>query len=236
MPKDVDPEKMSRRQQFVATYRMAKQSDPHLGLWLLGTFVVGAAVGFGLFWFLPGGGPIGLLIAVAGGLLMGLLLTLVVFGRRAQKSAYRQMEGRPGAAGQALGMLRRGWKTDPMIAFNKQQDVVHRVVGPPGIVLVGEGNPNRLRGLLTNERRKHERVAADIPIHEVVCGNGEGEVPLPRLVKHVTKLGKNVKPADLTDVLNRLKALDASRSNIPMPKGPVPTSMKGLRGQMRGRR
>jgi len=236
MPKDVDPEKMSRRQQFVATYRMAKQSDPHLGLWLLGTFVVGAAIGFGLFWFLPGAGPIGLLIAVVGGLLTGLLLTLVVFGRRAQKSAYRQMEGRPGAAGQALGMLRRGWKTDPMIAFNKQQDVVHRVVGPPGIVLVGEGNPNRLRGLLTNERRKHERVAADIPIHEVVCGNGEGEVPLPRLVKHVTKLGKNVKPADLTDVLNRLKALDASRSNIPMPKGPVPTSMKGLRGQMRGKR
>lgn len=236
MPKDVDPEKLSRRQQFAATYRMAKQSDPRLGLWLLGTFVVGAAIGFGLFWFLPGGGPIGLLIAVAGGLLLGLLLTLVVFGRRAQKSAYRQMEGRPGAAGQALGMLRRGWKTDPMIAFNKQQDVVHRVVGPPGIVLVGEGNPNRLRGLLTNERRKHERVAAEIPIHEVICGNGEGQVPLPRLVKHVSKLGRNVKPADLTDVLNRLKALDASRSSIPMPKGPVPTSMKGLRGQMRGRR
>jgi F0F1-type ATP synthase assembly protein I len=236
MPKDVEPDKMNRRQQVVATYKMAKQSDRWLGLWVLGAFVVGAAIGFGLFFFFPGGGPIGLAIAVAGGLLMGLLAAVVVFGRRAQKSAFRQMEGRPGAAGQALGMLRRGWKTDPMIAFNKQQDVVHRVVGPPGIVLVGEGNPNRLRGLLTNERRKHERVAAEIPIHEVVCGNGEGEVPLPRLVKHVTKLGKNVKPADLTDVLNRLKALDASRSNIPLPKGPVPTSMKGLRGQMRGRR
>ncbi len=235
MPKDVDPEKMSRRQQIVATYKMAKQSDRRLGLWVFGAFVVGAAIGFGLFWIFPGDGPIGVAIAVAGGLLTGLLAAVVLFGRRAQKSAYRQMEGRPGAAGQALGMLRRGWKTDPMIAFNKQQDVVHRVVGPPGIVLVGEGNPNRLRGLLTNERRKHERVAAEIPIHDVICGNGEGEVPLPRLVKHVTKLGKNVKPADLTDVLNRLKALDASRSSIPLPKGPIPTSMKGLRGQMRGR-
>jgi F0F1-type ATP synthase assembly protein I len=236
MPKDVEPDKMTRRQQFVATYRMAKQSDRRLLLWLLGAFVLGAAIGFGVFWFLPGGGPIGLVIAVAGSLLLGLLAALIVFGRRAQQAAYRQMEGRPGAAGQALGMLRRGWKTDPMIAFNKQQDVVHRVVGPPGIVLVGEGNPNRLRGMLTNERRKHERVASEVPIHEVVCGNGEGQVPLPRLVKHVTKLGRNVKPADLTDVLNRLKALDASRSSIPMPKGPVPTSMKGLRGQMRGRR
>jgi hypothetical protein len=235
MPKDVDPEKMSRRQQIVATYKMAKQSDRRLGLWVFGAFVVGAAIGFGLFMVFPGGGPIGLAIAVAGGLLMGLLAAVVVFGRRARNSAYRQMEGRPGAAGQALGMLRRGWKTDPMIAFTKQQDVVHRVVGPPGIILVGEGNSNRLRGLLANERRKHERVAAEIPIHEVVAGNGEGQVPLPRLVKHVTKLGKNVRPADLTDVLNRLKALDASRPSIPMPKGPVPTSMKGLRGQMRGR-
>jgi hypothetical protein len=236
MPKDADPEKLSRRQQIVATYRMGKQSDPRLGLWVLGAFVIGAAVGFGLFWFLPSTGPLRLVIAVVGSLLLGLLAAALVFGRRVQRSAYRQLEGRPGAAGQALGTLRRGWKTEPMIAFNKQQDVVHRVVGPPGIVLVGEGNPNRLRGLLTNERRKHERVAADIPIHEVMCGNDEGQVPLPRLVKHVTKLGRNVKPADLTDVLNRLKALDASRSNIPMPKGPVPTSMKGLRGQMRGKR
>ena len=236
MPKDVDPEKMSRRQQIIATYRMGKQSDPRLGLWVLGAFVVGAAVGFSLFWFLPSPGSLRLVLAIVGSLLLGVLAAAVVFGRRVQRSAYRQLEGRPGAAGQALGTLKRGWKTEPMIAFNKQQDVVHRVVGPPGIVLVGEGNPNRLRGLMTNERRKHERVASDIPIHEVVCGNGEGQVPLPRLVKHVSKLGRNVKPADLTDVLNRLKALDASRSNIPMPKGPVPTSMKGLRGQMRGKR
>ena len=235
MPKDVDPEKMSRRQQIIATYRMGKQSDPRLGLWVLGAFVVGAAVGFSLFWFLPSPGSLRLVLAIVGSLLLGVLAAAVVFGRRVQRSAYRQLEGRPGAAGQALGTLKRGWKTEPMIAFNKQQDVVHRVVGPPGIVLVGEGNPNRLRGLMTNERRKHERVASDIPIHEVVCGNDEGQVPLPKLVKHVTKLGRNVKPADLTDVLNRLKALDASRSNIPMPKGPVPTSMKGHRGNLRGR-
>src|ERR1700754_4716878 len=163
MHKDVEPEKMSRRQQIVATYRMAKQSDPRLGLWVLGAFVIGAAIGFGVFWFLPGTGAISLAISVAGGLLTGLLAAVVLFGRRAQRSAYRQMEGRPGAAGQALGTLRRGWKTDPMIAFTKQQDVVHRVVGPPGIVLVGEGNPNRLRGLMTNERRKHERVASEVP-------------------------------------------------------------------------
>jgi Domain of unknown function (DUF4191) len=74
-----------------------------------------------------------------------------------------------------------------------------------------------------------------VPIHEVICGNGEGQVPLPKLVRHIQKLGKGLKPAEMTDVLNRLKALDANRSNIPLPKGPLPTSMKGMRQNMRGR-
>ncbi len=235
-PKPVDPDKMGRLAQFVETYRMASRSDRRLSLWLLGSFLLGAAVGFAVFWLLlPTNGVLGIVIAVVGALLLGTLLAMIVFGRRAQQAAYSQMEGQPGAAAAALRMLRRGWKSDPAIAFNKQQDVVHRVVGPPGIVLVGEGNPHRLKQLMTSERRKHERVAADTPIHEVVCGNGEGEVPLPKLVRHVQKLGRQVKPAEMTDILNRLKALDANRSNIPLPKGPVPTSMKGMRQNMRGR-
>ncbi|MDI6911111.1 DUF4191 domain-containing protein [Nocardioides sp.] len=234
-PKPVDPDKMSRRAQFVETYRMAKRSDPRLGLWILGSLLVGGVIGFVVFWILPGEGVLGIVLAVIGALLVGTLLAMIVFGRRAQRAAYSQMEGQPGAAAAALRMLKRGWRTDPVVAFNKQQDVVHRVVGPPGIVLVGEGNPNRLRQLMTAERRKHERVASEVPIHEVVCGNDAGQVPLPKLVRHVQKLGKAVKPAEMTDILNRLKALDANRSNVPLPKGPVPTSMKGMRGQMRGR-
>ena len=234
--KPVDPEKMSRSRQFIETYRMASKSDPRLALWILGSFLLGAAVGFSVFfWLLPTSGILHDVISVVGALLLGTLLAMIVFGRRAQKAAYKQMEGQPGAAAAALRMLRRGWKSDPVIAFTKQQDIVHRVVGPPGIVLVGEGNPTRLRGLMTSERRKHERVASEVPIHEVVCGNGEGQVPLPKLARYIQKLGRSVKPAEMTDILNRLKALDANRSNIPLPKGPVPTSMKGMRQNMRGR-
>ena len=121
----------------------------------------------------------------------------------------------------------RGWKTEPAIAVTKQQDVVTRVVGPPGIVLIGEGNPNRLRPLLASERRKHERVASETPIHEVVVGNDAGQVPLPKLTKHVTKLGREVKPAQMTDVLHRLKALDANRSAHPDAQGPGADSHEG---------
>ena len=235
MASNAAPEEMKRRQQVVATFRMAKKDDRFLGLWLLGTFLLAAAAGFGLFWVLPGSGVISLVLAIVGGLMIGLLATSLVFGRRAQASAYRQMEGKLGSAASALGMLRRGWKTDQAVGFTKQQDVVHRVVGPPGIVLVGEGQPNRVRQLIATERRKHERVAAEVPIHEVVVGRGDDEVPLPKLVRHVRKLGKSLKAADMTDLLYRLKALDAQRGTMPIPKGPVPTSMKGFRGNLRGR-
>jgi hypothetical protein len=231
----VDPENMSRTKQFIETFRMARKSDPRLALWILGSFLLGAVVGFVIFWLLPSSGVLHIVLSVVGALLLGTLLAMIVFGRRAQKAAYKQMEGQPGAAAAALRMLRRGWKSDPVIAFTKQQDIVHRVVGPPGIVLVGEGNPHRLRQLMTSERRKHERVASEVPIHEVICGNGEGQVPLPKLARHIQKLGRSVKPAEMTDILNRLKALDANRSSIPLPKGPVPTSMKGMRQNMRGR-
>jgi hypothetical protein len=232
-----DPESMGRVRQFIETYRLTKRSDPRIALWLIGSFVLAAAVGFVIFTVLPGTGLLSWILSAVAALMFGVLAALIVFGRRAQKAAYAQMEGQPGAAAAALKMLRRGWRTDPAIGVTKQQDVIHRVVGPPGIVLIGEGNPNRLRQLMSSEHKKHERVAAEAPVREVYVGNdtAAGQVPLPKLVRHVQKLGRDVKPAEMTDILNRLKALDAQRAAIPIPKGPVPTSMKGLRGNLRGR-
>ena len=223
--------KSGRISQILASYRMTKQSDPKIGLILLGWFVLTAGLAFLLLWFLPGHWILDLI----GALLLGVLAVLIVFGRRAQHAGYKQIEGQPGAAAAALGMLRRGWTVEPAVGFNRNQDVVHRVVGPPGIVLVGEGNPNRLKALMTEQRRKHERVASEVPIHEVVVGDSEGAVPLPKLVRHVQKLGRKVKPAQITDVLARLRALDATRPNVPLPKGPMPTNLKGARQNMRGR-
>jgi F0F1-type ATP synthase assembly protein I len=231
-----EPEKQGRIKQLAETYRMAKRSDPKLGLWIAGSFVVGVLVGLVVFGFATGhSSTIGWILTAVGSLMLGVVAALVVFSRRAQKAAYAQMEGQVGAAAGALQLLKRGWRLDTAIAFNKQQDVVHRVVGPPGVVLVGEGNPGRVKALLTSERRRHERVIAEVPVHELICGNGEGQVPLPKIARRIQKMKRQVKPAEITDVLARLKAIDASRPAVPMPKGPVPTSMKGMRGSSRGR-
>lgn len=233
--KETDPAKMGRWRQIIETYKMTRQGDSSIGWWMLGTFLVAGAIGFVIFRLLPGEGVIELVISIVGALMFGLLAMMIVFSRRAQKAAYNRLAGQPGAASRALTMLKRGWKVDEVVGFNKQQDMVHRVVGPPGIVLVAEGNPNRVKSLVIAERNKHKRVAADVPIHEVIVGDAEGQVPLPKLVRHVQKLGRAVKPAEMTDILARLKALDNQRGKMPIPKGPVPTSMKGMRGQMRGR-
>ncbi len=228
---------MNRRQQIAATFRMTRQYDPKAPLWILGTALLAAGVGFLIFFVLvpAPNGVISLIMAIFATIMFGTLGGMIVFGRRAQSAAYRRMEGQRGGGAAALGMLKRGWKTQPAVAFTKQQDVVHRVVGRPGIVLVGEGNPQRLRQLISSERRKHERVVSEVPVHEMVVGHGEGQVPVAKLIKTVRKMPKALKPAEMTDVLSRLKALDAQRPAAPIPKGPVPTSMKGMRGQMRGR-
>ncbi|QIK66026.1 DUF4191 domain-containing protein [Nocardioides sp. HDW12B] len=224
--------KPGRIKQIREAYRLTKPGDPRLGLILLGTFVFAALVGTALMILIP---PDFLVLDIVVGVMFGLLGTLIVFGRRATKSQIKQIEGKPGAALAVLRVLRRRWRTDEMIAFTKQQDVVHRLTGPPGIVLLGEGDPQRVKQLMTAEQRRHQRVVADVPVHQVVVGNAEGQIPLGKLARHLTKMKKQITPAQMTDIVARLRAIDASRPAVPLPKGPVPTSMKGMRGQMRGR-
>jgi hypothetical protein len=110
------------------------------------------------------------------------------------------------------------------------------VVGRPGVILIGEGNEARVRHLLGVEKKKHARVVGDAPIYDIVVGDGSGDtVNVRKLARYIQKLPKAIAPGDITDLLNRLKALDAARPQIPVPKGPMPTSMKQARQAMRGR-
>jgi hypothetical protein len=224
-----------RLRQMIQAYRITKQSDPSLPLRLLAWFVVVGGVGAMAMLVLFNRDLVGIIIAVIFGLMSGLLAVLIVLGRRAEHAAYAQIEGQPGAAAGALQMLKRGWDVKPAVAFTRNQDLVHRVIGRPGVVLVGEGNVSRVKQLLATEKTKHQRIAGDdAPVHMIVVGNGDGEVALTKLVRHVQKMKKEIQPATQTALMQKMKALDAMRPAAPMPRGPMPTSAKGARRQMRG--
>lgn len=224
-----------RLAQLRQAYQMTKKTDPRIGLLLVGVFIVTAAAVGALGYFLLGTGWLSIVLTALLALTSSALLTMTVFGRKAEKSMYTQAEGQLGAAAGALMMLRRGWDLKRAVAFTKQQDLVHRLVGRPGVVLVGEGQPGRVRNLLNAEAKKHQRIVGDsVPVTVIMVGRGEGEVPLPDLAKKVKKLPKAIKPAQQTDVIYKLKALDAMRPAAPMPRGPMPTSAKGARKMMRG--
>jgi len=227
---DAPEEKTSRLKQIVSAYKLTQKSDPTVGLVLAGIFlgIVALAV---LGGFLVG--P--LLIWIPLGVALGFLAATLVFGRKVEKAAYSQIEGQAGAAASALQTLRRGWTVTPAIAVTKNADIVHRVVGRPGIILVGEGQASRVKNLLAAEAKKHNRVAGGAPVTQIIAGQGKDEIDIRKLTKHVMKLPAVMQPSEITDLLQRLKALDAVRPQVPMPKGPVPSSLKGARQAMRGR-
>jgi hypothetical protein len=200
---------------FVATRR----SDPRFLPLVVGVPVVvlvvveGAFVALGQPW-------IGLLPAV----LLALLTALVIFGRRASAAQVHSIEGQPGAAAAVLNTMRGAWITTPAVAFTRKQDFVHRVVGPPGIVLVGEGAPARVGQLLKQERRKISKFAGQAAIHEVSVGSRDDQVPLPRLQGHLMKLPRSIKPKQVGPLNTRLSAV--RQPEMPIPKGPLPYSKK----------
>jgi Domain of unknown function (DUF4191) len=227
---DTTEKKQGTFSKLVTAYKITRKRDRFIGLICLAAFLVVGLIAGGLFWvFLH---PIAGIIV---GTSTGIMAAMLIFGRRAEKAAYAQFEGKPGAAAAALGVLRRGWQVQPAIAVTKSQDLVHRVVGRPGVVLIGEGNESRVRHLLAVEKKKHARVVGETPIYDMVVGEGPDTIAVQKLTKHLMKLPRNIRPADVTDLLQRLKALDAMRPQLPIPKGPMPTSMKQARQTMRGR-
>jgi hypothetical protein len=167
------------------------------------------------------------------GVFAGVLAAMVMFGRRASRAAYSEIEGRPGAAGSVLNGLRGAWRVQLGVAFTRNQDLVHLAVGRPGIVLVGEGSPHRTQQLLIQEKRRYARAAPDIPVYDVNVGDAPNQIPLRRLQGHMQKLPRNIKPARVRELDNRLRALVGGP---PIPKGPMPQTGKIPKGARKGMR
>jgi hypothetical protein len=209
----------ARRKQIFEAFRMQRREDKALIPLMVGALLLSVAVVFG----------IGLLfdlhwVLLPVGIALGVLAAISIFGRRVQRNVYSKADGQPGAAGWALDNMRGQWRVTPGVAGTTHLDAVHRVIGRPGIVLVAEGAPHRVKGLLAQEKKRTARVVGSTPIYDVIVGNDEGQVPLSKLQRHLTKLPRNISRNEMETIEAKLAAL-GSRAAA-MPKGPMPAGAK----------
>lgn len=222
-----------RRSQIWQAFQMQRKTDkrliPYMLLALLGTAAVITGLGLlvGLPWW----------TVVPFGIIFGLLVAMILFSRRVQANVYKQAEGTPGAAAWSLqNNLRGRWRVTPAVAGTAQLDAVHRVIGRPGIVLVGEGAPHRVKPLLAQEKKRIARVVGDTPIYDVIIGTDEGQTPLRKLNPYLMRLPRNIPANAVGDLDNRLNALNSRSAQAGLPKGPMPAGAKMRNVQRAARR
>ena len=215
---------MERFRNLAEVWRQLRTLDPKAAGWI----ILAAAGGLAL------GGGVGFLLSlwaiVPMALLTGVLVALIVFNIRARRAMYGAIEGQLGAAAAVLQQMRGAWFVTPAVAMNGKQDLVHRVVGRPGVVLVGEGAAQRVKGLLAQERKRLSRAVGDVPIHTLIVGDGEDLVPLAKLQARVTKLPAKLRRKDVAKLERRLKPLTRA---LPIPGGIDPTAVR--RGRPKSR-
>ncbi|GAA1739253.1 DUF4191 domain-containing protein [Isoptericola hypogeus] len=228
--KQKKPKKQRWYHQVWAAYQMTRKQDPTVTWVLLGVFVGVLLLAFavGLIFDAP-------VYALIVGLPFALLGAMFTLTRKAEKAAYTQIAGQPGAARAALGTVRGGWTFDdePVAVNPRTQDFIFRGVGRPGVALVSEGPSHRVTRMLEDERRKVARVLPNVPITLIQCGDEEGQVPLPKIARKVQKLKRTLTRPEADQVSKRLKALGGAR--LPIPKGVDPMRARPDRKGLRGR-
>ena len=192
------------------------------GLFLGAALVVAIPIGLWLNWFTA------IILAIPVGLLAGTFW----FSRRAMKAASTQIEGQPGAAAAVIESQRgSNWLVTPAVAVSKSQDIITRVVGKPGVILVSEGPSSRVVPMLATERKRTARWLPDVPIYEIQVGGEDGQVALAKLQTALNKLPRNLRGGEITEIRRRLDALGNAANSMPIPKGPMPTSSRQVRRQ-----
>jgi hypothetical protein len=212
-----------RRAQLWQAFNMQRKQDKRLVPYMIAAFVLiaGISTAVGVF-----AGGLTMIFMPVVGLILGALVAFIIFGRRAQRSVYRQAEGQTGAAAWVLDNMRGNWRVTPGVAATGHFDAVHRVIGRPGVIFVGEGSVVRVKPLLAQEKKRTARIVGDVPIYDVIVGNGEGEVALAKLERHLTRLPANITVKKMDALESRLAALGTRAGASMMPKGPLPNSGK----------
>jgi Domain of unknown function (DUF4191) len=172
--------------------------------------VLTVLLGFGYIWI-----PIGVMVA--------LLAALIVLNLRSNAAMMNAAEGQPGAAASIVENMRGDWRVRPAASSTTQFDMVHVVIGRPGVILLGEGQPQRVRSLIGQEKRRLSKVIGNAPMYDYMIGQGEGELSIRKLRTTVMKLPRNLTGKDVNALDKRLAALMARPQ---MPKGAIPKNMR----------
>ncbi|TFB51355.1 DUF4191 domain-containing protein [Cryobacterium tagatosivorans] len=222
------PKEPGRIKQMWQVFQMTRRYDSNIVLFMILGFLIPVVLSVGLALLTSGGGWTIALWAVAG-VLGGVLAMLIILGRRAEKAAYSQIEGQPGAVGAVLrSSLKRGWVGSEMpVAVNgKTQDAIYRAVGRGGVVLISEGPRSRTARMLDDERRMVSRLGGNIAVTVVSVGPDEDAVPLHKLARRLTKIKPTLTKAEVLAVNNRLNSM---ARKLPIPKGVDPTKARPKR-------
>ncbi len=221
-----NPKNPGRMRQLMRVYKITAKNDP-AALWLsllgfLGVIALGLLVG----WLVNGLNTFGFWLWVITSVVSGALVFMIIMSKRAERNAYMQIEGQAGAVGAVLdSQIRRSWRASstPVAVNAKTREAVYRMIGPAGVVLIGEGSGVRIKQMLDDEARKISRSAPGVPVTKLHV-HIDGGVRLHALLSTVYKVKKSLNRSEVTTVANRLDALAGSA--LPIPKGIDPMKMR----------
>ncbi len=214
--------KRERRGQIWRIFKTQVKEDKRLLPYMIGTMLISGGI-FAALGIFAGSWWVGLIF----GIFIGAMIAMIIFARRVQSSVYKQAEGTPGAAAWSLqNNLKGRWRITPAVAGTTHLDAVHRVIGRPGIILVGEGAAHRVKPLLAQEKKRIARVVGETPIYDIIVGTEDGQTPLRKLNPYLMRLPRNISPAQVSDLDTRLAALSSRAPQGGLPKGPLPPGAK----------
>ena len=199
--------KKGRIKQIVEVYKYTQEVDRSTLPWMIGA-IAGAIVLGVLVSALVLDSP---WYGIFMGLAIGILIAMMILARKAERAAFGRIKGQPGAALAAMQSIRRGWNVDdePVQIDPRSQKMLFRASGRAGIAVVAEDSSGISMKLLEKERRSIRRVLQhdNVPVHQIVVGDGEGEVPLHKLPTYMQRMKKQLTKDEAAQVTKRLNAL-----------------------------
>lgn len=211
-------------------YRITARTYPWIGWLLAASAVITICLALVIAWVTKGNWIVWSIL----GVLLGATVAMSILSLLVRRAMYAQIDGTTGAVYAVLSQIRSGWIiSEQPLTVTREQDVVWRIIGRPGIVLISEGPSSRVKPILGHERSRVSKVMKNVPVHVIQVGNDDGQVSLSSLQSRLRKLKKVLTKEEVPSVAARINALQSSAP--PIPKGIDPTKVRPNRRAMRGR-